>query len=51
VLPYQAGDILNVWHEQGIVDEQEYTPEGVRVVGRLPRWALGILGENSDDGD
>ncbi len=48
VLPYQAGDVLNLWHEQGIVEAQEYTPEGVRVTGKLPRWALGILSESGE---
>jgi GTPase len=44
-LPYQAGDLLSLWHEQGVVESQEYTPAGVRVVGKLPRWALGILSD------
>lgn len=47
-LPYQAGDVLSLWHEQGIVESQEYTPAGVRVVGKLPRWALGILSDGDE---
>ncbi len=48
VLPYQAGDVLNLWHEQGIVEAQEYTPEGVRITGKLPRWAMGILSDETE---
>jgi len=43
VLPYSAGDILSSWRERGVVDSVEYGPDGVHVVGRLPRWAAGIL--------
>ncbi len=51
VLPYQAGDLLNLWHEQGIIERQEYTPSGVRVAGKLPRWALGLIGEEHEPED
>ncbi len=43
VLPYKAGDLLSLWHEQGIIEEEDYTPEGVHVVGKLPRWAVGMV--------
>lgn len=49
VLPYQAGEVLSFWHAQGIVETQEYTTQGVRVTGKLPRWALGILSDDRDE--
>ncbi|MFO7697534.1 MAG: GTPase HflX [Anaerolineae bacterium] len=43
VLPYSAGDVLSSWRERGIVDALEYGEDGIHVIGRLPRWATGIL--------
>jgi GTP-binding protein HflX len=43
VLTYKSGDVLSSWRERGVVDSVDYGPEGVHVVGRLPRWATGIL--------
>jgi GTP-binding protein HflX len=42
-LPYQAGDLLHIWHEQGVVEDEQYTARGVRVVGRAPRWLAGLI--------
>lgn len=42
-LPYQAGDLLHIWHEQGVVEEERYTAQGVRVHGRAPRWLAGLI--------
>lgn len=52
LMPYRSGEFLNLWHTQGIVEEEEFTEEGVRVRGKLPRWLLGLLngGEPEDDG-
>ncbi len=40
LLPYQAGDALNTWRKQGIIDDLRYEAQGVRVRGRLPKWML-----------
>ena len=42
-LPYSAGDLLNMAHQQGVIEEESYQPTGVRLLGRLPKWVLGIL--------
>lgn len=47
VLPYGAGDILHLWHEHGIVEQEKYEAQGVRISGRLPRWAAAIVAEAS----
>ncbi len=49
VLPYGAGDALNLWHKQGIVEEQSYSDKGIRVRGRLPHWLLDALQEGSTE--
>lgn len=43
VLPYSSGDVLSSWRERGVVDTLDYGEDGIHVVGRLPRWATGIL--------
>lgn len=43
ILPYQAGDLLHMWHEQGVVEEERYTGRGVRVRGRAPCWLAGLI--------
>jgi len=47
LLPYDAGELLNLWHKQGIVDEQTYSAGGVRVRGKLPRWMIGLVSESA----
>ena len=45
VLPYQASDILNLWHRQGIIAEQSFRPQGIAVRGKLPKWLVGLVEE------
>lgn len=37
-LPYHAGDVLNLVHEQGVVEEESYSAKGVLVRGKAPYW-------------
>ena len=48
LLPYAAGELLNLWHRQGIVDELVYAEDGVRVRGKLPRWLAGMVAEGAN---
>ncbi|MBC7238142.1 MAG: hypothetical protein H5T69_20040 [Chloroflexi bacterium] len=43
LLPYRAGDVLALWREQGIVETEQYEPQGVHVRGRVPRWLAGVV--------
>jgi GTP-binding protein HflX len=47
-LPYNAGDVLSLWHRQGIVDEEEYKPQGIEVRGKLPKWMMSMIGEDNE---
>ena len=47
VVPYQSGELLNLWHRQGIVEAETYTPQGTRVRGRLPRWLVEVISEEA----
>lgn len=44
-LPYGAGDLLNLWHEQGVIEEERYTAKGIRVRGKVPHWLASRLEE------
>jgi GTP-binding protein HflX len=35
-LPYSAGDLLAVFHQQGSVDQIQHSVDGIQVKGRLP---------------
>jgi GTP-binding protein HflX len=35
-IPYRRNDLLAVWHQRGLVDEERYEAEGTFVVGKLP---------------
>jgi GTP-binding protein HflX len=45
-LPYAAGDLLDLWHKHGVVDEEQYTPGGVQIRGKLPLWVAGMVEDN-----
>jgi len=36
LLPYSAGDLVNLWHVHGLIEQEEHTGEGVRIKGMLP---------------
>ncbi len=36
-LPYHRGDLLSLFHERGQVDQEEHGPDGITLLGRLPR--------------
>ena len=46
VLPYHAGDLLDLWHKQGVVESVTYKPAGIRVRGKLPKWVMGVIMEH-----
>ncbi|HMO57860.1 MAG TPA: GTPase HflX [Roseiflexaceae bacterium] len=35
-IPYQRNDLLALWHQRGLIDEERYEAEGTFVSGRLP---------------
>jgi GTP-binding protein HflX len=50
VLPYDAGDLLDLWHKQGVVENTTYKQAGIRVRGKLPKWVVGVMTEHSPIG-
>lgn len=39
-IPYNDGKLVNLFHEVGVVDEVQHTPEGVEIQGHLPKWSV-----------
>ncbi|MBI3287635.1 MAG: GTPase HflX, partial [Chloroflexi bacterium] len=37
VLPYKQDGLLTLFHQRGVVQKVSYTPQGVRIAGKLPR--------------
>ncbi len=35
-LPFARGDLVSLFHKRGLIDQEEYSTEGARIVGRLP---------------
>ncbi|MBN1261392.1 MAG: GTPase HflX [Anaerolineae bacterium] len=36
VVPFDRGDLVNLFHERGLIDVEEHLPTGTHIVGRLP---------------
>lgn len=41
LIPYSAGDMVNLWHVHGVIEEEEHTDKGVRIRGMLPKELAG----------
>ena len=41
LIPYSAGDMVNLWHIHGLIEEEEHTDKGVRIKGMLPKEMAG----------
>lgn len=56
-LPYEAGNLISLFHEHGVVERVEHTPAAVLMSGRIPRSLLGefrdyrLLHRGADGGD
>jgi GTP-binding protein HflX len=54
LIPYHRNDLVSLWHERGIVEEQQFEPEGTHITGRVPdvlanRFAGFANGQRSTD--
>lgn len=48
VIPYDRGDLVARFHEQGQVEEKSHTAEGIHIRGRLPRELAERLQRQTD---
>jgi GTP-binding protein HflX len=36
-IPYKRNDLVALWHQRGVIDEERYEAEGTHIAGRLPQ--------------
>jgi len=40
-IPYESGELVDVFHRRGLIEQEEHTETGTRIVGRIPRELVG----------
>lgn len=45
LIPYNAGDLVHLWHVHGLVTQEEHTGRGVHIKGMLPKELVGRFDE------
>lgn len=43
LIPYAAGELVNLWHVHGLIQQEEHTEHGVRIQGMLPEELAGRM--------
>jgi GTP-binding protein HflX len=43
LIPYSAGEMVNLWHVHGLIEQEEHTEHGVRIKGLLPAELAGRM--------
>ncbi len=41
LIPYELGELVHLFHQQGLVEQEEHTATGTRITGRMPRALVG----------
>src|SRR5688572_11702496 len=42
-IPYKRNDLVALWHQRGVIEEERYEAEGTHIVGRIPSLIAGQL--------
>jgi GTP-binding protein HflX len=40
-IPYESGELVDLFHRRGLIEREEHTGTGTRIVGRMPRELAG----------
>src|SRR4029453_9390486 len=40
-IPYKRNDLVALWHQRGVIDEERYEAGGTHIVGRVPSMLAG----------
>ncbi|HJZ47448.1 MAG TPA: GTPase HflX [Roseiflexaceae bacterium] len=43
-IPYRRNDLVALWHQRGVIDEERYEAEGTHIIGRVPSAIAGQIG-------
>jgi GTP-binding protein HflX len=41
LIPYDLGELVDLYHRRGLIEQEEHTEVGTRIAGRLPRELMG----------
>lgn len=41
LIPYELGELVDLFHRRGLIEQEEHTRAGTRIVGRVPRALVG----------
>ncbi|MBN1813169.1 MAG: GTPase HflX [Anaerolineae bacterium] len=41
LIPYALGELVDLYHRRGLIEQEEHTEAGTRIAGRLPRELMG----------
>jgi GTP-binding protein HflX len=41
LIPYQQGDLVDLFHRRGLIEEEDHTGEGTQITGLIPRELVG----------
>lgn len=44
-IPYELGELVDLFHRRGLIEQEEHTGRGTRIVGRMPRGLVGRFHE------
>jgi GTP-binding protein HflX len=42
-IPYRSGELVQLFHERGTVEDEQFGPEGTELLGMVPRRFAGIF--------
>jgi GTP-binding protein HflX len=45
LVPYESGELVDLFHRRGLIEQEEHTETGTRITGRVPRVLVGRFGE------
>jgi GTP-binding protein HflX len=45
LIPYEQGDLVDLFHRRGLIQAEEHTAHGTRITGRIPRELEGHFQE------
>jgi len=49
-IPYKRNDLVALWHQRGVIDDERYEAEGTHIVGRVPSAIAAQIGPFRVDG-
>jgi GTP-binding protein HflX len=49
LIPYHLGELVDLYHRRGLIEQEEHTETGTRIAGRLPRELTGRFSELVED--